>query len=92
VLLNFTAIRLPRAQNRLEIRLPGVGAKSHQSSDSTSISLSERGVLRGLKKFTAAGRERQSPIGLTFPWMTQVELSLDGKRHHISAIANYVRV
>jgi hypothetical protein len=91
-LLNSTAIRLPRAQNRLEIRLPSDRAKSRQSSDCKSISLGERGFLPGLKKFTAAVTERQSPIGLTSSWMTEVELSLGGKRYHISATANYVRV
>jgi hypothetical protein len=64
-LLNSTAVRLPRAQNRIEFRLPGAGTKSRQSSDSKPISLAERGILPGLKKFTGAVSERQSPTGLT---------------------------
>jgi len=64
-LLNSTAIRLPSAQNRGEIRLSGADAKSRQGSDSNSIFCAEGGILRASKKFTAAVSERQSPIGLT---------------------------
>jgi hypothetical protein len=66
-LLNSTAIRLPWAQDRIEIRLSGAAAKSRQSPDLKSIFLPEGGFLRGLKKFTAAVSERQSPIGPACP-------------------------
>jgi hypothetical protein len=94
VLLNSTAIRLPSAQNRIEIRLPGAAAESRQRSDSKTISLVESGFLPGLKKIYRC-RQRVTVAdrpGLAMSCPMPVELSLGGKRYHISAIANYVRV